>query len=141
MILKNLPMVSKTHPTVPSPPQQMTLNFSTSLNICRPCIGPPVAKLWTCRGFRMYWNLRSIRSPCRPPDFGLMKTRRGIEPDNGVIWKDIAGCWFCAVDELDWVLNKAPWTNGIWFNEELPENFGIYYRKCRNCNIFVIRNY
>lgn len=31
-----LPMASSTHPTVPSPPQQITLNFSTSLNIVNP---------------------------------------------------------------------------------------------------------
>lgn len=87
-----VPIVSRTQPTVPSPPQQITLKFSTSLNICRPCIGPPTAKLCTCRGFKMYWNFLSIRSPCLPPDFGLMNTRRGREPGGGVIWKDIAGC-------------------------------------------------
>jgi len=37
----NLPIDSKTQPTVPSPPQQITLKWGTSLNIFRPCIGPP----------------------------------------------------------------------------------------------------
>lgn len=88
-----LPIVSKIHPTVPSPPQQITLKFSTSLNIWSPCMGPPVAKLWTCRGLSMYWNFLSIFSPCLPPDFGFINTKSGVTPGGNVIWKDMAGCW------------------------------------------------
>lgn len=31
-----LPIASKTHPTVPSPPQHITLKSGTSLNIVKP---------------------------------------------------------------------------------------------------------
>lgn len=108
------PIVSRIQPTVPSPPQHMTLKLSTSLNICRPCMGPPIARLWTWRGFRMYWNLRSMRSPCRPPDLGLMKTRRGVVLGRGVIWKDMAGCcWGVWVEQP--VDRKPPWRNLSFF--------------------------
>lgn len=46
--MRVLPMVSSTQPTVPSPPQQITLKFGTSLNRVSPCMGPPVARLYTC---------------------------------------------------------------------------------------------
>jgi len=73
-------------------------------------MGPPIARLCTWRGFRMYWNFRNIRSPCRPPDFGFMNTNSGIVSIGGVIWKDIAGCW---VDELP-ELRKPPWFLGVY---------------------------
>ena len=88
----SVPIVSNTHPTVPSPPQHITLKLGTSLNILKPCMGPPVAKLCTCLGFNMYWNLRRILAPCLPPDLGLIKTSNGIILWWTVIWKDIAGC-------------------------------------------------
>lgn len=104
-------MVSRTHPTVPSPPQHITLKFGTSLNILKPCMGPPVARLWTCLGFKIYWNLRRILPPCLPPDFGFINTKRGQVFWAGVIWKDIAGC-LAADDEYEvcklvsWIRNQ-----------------------------------
>ena len=82
-------MVSKSQPTVPSPPQQMTLKLATSLNICRPASDPPCSRLYTCRGLRRDWNLRRMRAPCLPPDFGLMNTKSGHMPGWRLIWKDI----------------------------------------------------
>lgn len=94
-----IPMVSRSHPTVPSPPQQMTLKLGTSLNIWRPARDPPWSRLYTCRGLRRDWNFRRIRLPCLPPDLGLMKTRSGHMPGCTLIWKDMGdpedeGCCF-----------------------------------------------
>lgn len=116
-----LPIVSKIHPTVPSPPQHTTLKFGTSLNIVSPCIGPPVARLCTCLGFSMYWNFLSILVPCLPPDLGLIKTRTGTELAKGVIWKDIGGCLFPELKEL-WKYTRNCWRTGQrwrWFTELL----------------------
>lgn len=86
---KILPMASSTQPTVPSPPQHITLKFGTSLNIVNPSSGPPFDKSYTCRGFKRYWNFRNILSPCRPPDFGLTNTSTGHNCSDIVIWKCI----------------------------------------------------
>ena len=34
--------------------------------------------------------MRNIRAPCRPPDFGLMKTSNGQAPGGKLIWNDMA---------------------------------------------------
>ena len=54
--VRHIPIVSRIQPMVPSPPQQMTRRSGTSLNSWRPCIGPPLVRLYTCRGFSRYCN-------------------------------------------------------------------------------------
>jgi len=81
------PSASSTHPTVPSPPQTMILTLGTSRNICRPGLGPPLARLKTCLGLSKYWHFLISLEPCLPPLLGLTKTNKGLTSSGGVIWK------------------------------------------------------
>lgn len=64
-----------------------------------PSLGPPFDRSYTCLGLSIYWNLRKMRSPWRPPLLGFTKTSSGqLNSSGGVIWKCVACWWWCICD-------------------------------------------